>query len=123
MMTEDLLFVLEHSSGALAFWRDIVRVRAEAQDFLVFGRLLRPPQPTGPALKMVPMCGNKPLVQHHATILSLAVQCCCLPLPDDENLKLPGAFPLLPGGCGGRQRLPITQRFHRADRTRSVPQV
>lgn len=60
MMTEDLLFVLENSAGALALWRDIVKIRVEAQDYLVFGRLLRPPQPTS-ALKTVPMCGNKPL--------------------------------------------------------------
>ena len=60
MMTEDLLFVLENSAGALSLWRDIVQVRAEARDYLVFGKLLRPPQPTVP-LQTVPMCGNKPL--------------------------------------------------------------
>ena len=60
MMTEDLLFVLENSVGALALWRDIVKIRVEAKDYLVFGRLLRPPQPTGP-LTTISMCGNKPL--------------------------------------------------------------
>ena len=60
MMTEDLLFVLENSAGALAFWRDMMRVRIEARAFLVFGQMLRPPTATAP-LTHVPMCGNKPL--------------------------------------------------------------
>ena len=60
MMTEDLLFVLQHSTGALALWRDMMRVRAQARDFLVFGRMLRPPV-ASVALKTVMMCGNKPL--------------------------------------------------------------
>ena len=60
MMTEDLLFVLENSAGALSLWRDIVRIRVDANDYLVFGRLLRPPQLTS-ALPTVSVCGNKPL--------------------------------------------------------------
>jgi hypothetical protein len=72
MMTEDLLFVLENSAGALALWRDIVKIRAEAKDFLVFGRLLRPPQPTG-SLKTVSMCGNKAL--NHFPCVSTARSC------------------------------------------------
>lgn len=60
MMTEDLLFVLENSAGALSLWRDIVQIRAAAREYLVFGKLLRPPQPTVP-LATVSMCGNKPL--------------------------------------------------------------
>lgn len=60
MMTEDLLFVLENSAGALALWRDMMRVRADARDFLVFGQMLRPPAATVP-LKSVEMCGNKPI--------------------------------------------------------------
>ena len=59
MMTEDLLFVLENSAGALSLWRDMMRLRESARDFLVFGRMLRPPAATVP-LKNVPMCGNKP---------------------------------------------------------------
>eukprot|EP01046_Picozoa_sp_COSAG06_P090889 COSAG06_NODE_37192_length_438_cov_0.758112_1_plen_122_part_01 len=59
MMTEDLLFVLENSPGALSLWRDMMRLRESARDFLVFGRMLRPPAATVP-LKNVPMCGNKP---------------------------------------------------------------
>ena len=30
-MTEDLLFVLEHSTGALALWRDMMQLRLHAQ--------------------------------------------------------------------------------------------
>jgi hypothetical protein len=60
MKTEDLLFVLENSAGALALWRDMMRVRADARDFLVFGQMLRPPAATVP-LKSVQMCGNKPV--------------------------------------------------------------
>ena len=60
MMTDDLLFVLENSAGALALWRDMMRVRIEARAFLVFGQMLRPPTATAP-LTHVPMCGNKPL--------------------------------------------------------------
>ena len=60
MMTEDLLFVLENSAEALALWRDMMGLRAEARDFLVFGQMLRPPVATVP-LRSVPMCGNKPL--------------------------------------------------------------
>ena len=59
MMNADLLFVLQHSTGALALWRDITRVRATARDFLVFGQMLRPPVASVP-LETVPMCGNKP---------------------------------------------------------------
>lgn len=60
MMTEDLLFVLENSAGALSLWRDMMRLRLQAQDFLVFGQMLRPPAATV-QLQHVPMCGNKPL--------------------------------------------------------------
>jgi hypothetical protein len=60
MQTEDLLFVLQNSGGALRLWRDMMRVRANARDFLVFGQMLRPPVVTVP-LKSVQMCGNKPL--------------------------------------------------------------
>jgi hypothetical protein len=60
MMTEDLLFVLENSPSSLALWRDMMRVRAVARDYLVFGQLLRPPKPTVP-LPTIQMCGNKPL--------------------------------------------------------------
>jgi hypothetical protein len=59
-MTEDLLFVLENSPSSLALWRDMMRVRAVARDYLVFGQLLRPPKPTVP-LPTIQMCGNKPL--------------------------------------------------------------
>eukprot|EP01052_Picozoa_sp_SAG31_P029775 SAG31_NODE_2990_length_4812_cov_6.899215_2_plen_779_part_00 len=60
MMTEDLLFVLQHSTRALSLWRDMMRLRQHEADFLVFGRMLRPPQPTT-KVKTVPLCGNKPL--------------------------------------------------------------
>eukprot|EP01051_Picozoa_sp_SAG22_P011910 SAG22_NODE_1187_length_5217_cov_5.282532_3_plen_277_part_00 len=60
MMTEDLLFVLENSAGALGLWRDMMQLRADAQAFLVFGQMLRPPTATVP-LRDVPLCGNKPL--------------------------------------------------------------
>ena len=60
MMTQDLLFVLENSAEALALWRDMMRVRADARDFLVFGQMLRPPAATVP-LQSIRLCGNKPV--------------------------------------------------------------
>ena len=60
MQNADLIFVLQHSPEALALWRDIMRVRATARDFLVFGQMLRPPAVSVP-IKTVQMCGNKPL--------------------------------------------------------------
>ena len=63
MMTEDLLFVLENSAGALSLWKDMMRLRLEARDFLVFGQMLRPPV-AKVQLQHVPMCGNKPLTYY-----------------------------------------------------------
>lgn len=70
MMTEDLLFVLENSAGALQFWRDMMQLRLHAQDYLVFGQMLRPPTATT-EITSVPMCGNKPLE---------AYPCCPVPV-------------------------------------------
>ena len=62
-MAEDLLFVLENSAGALQLWRDMMQLRLHAQDYIVFGQMLRPPSSKAD-LANVAMCGNKPLADY-----------------------------------------------------------
>ena len=67
-MGEDLLFVLQNSAGAVALMRDAMKLRESERDFLVLGRMLRPPVATV-QLPTVEMCGNKPCATTRRMVL------------------------------------------------------
>ena len=67
-MGEDLLFVLQNSAGAVALIRNAMRLRESERDFLVLGRMLRPPVATV-ELPTVQLCGNKPCATTRRLVL------------------------------------------------------
>ena len=63
-----MLFVLQNSAGAVALMRDAMRLRESERDFLVLGRMVRPPVVTV-ELPTTAMCGNKPCATTRRLVL------------------------------------------------------